>query len=105
MKWFKRCCWLAAWGAWTWLGIGLYRELPCGLGPPICTVKLKPKEQMLRFLPRTTNFATLHPFRDSVPATISVYDGLTGATLRTIPGPVTTEFFVCKPSGHFNFDD
>lgn len=28
MKWVKRGCWVAAWGVWVWLGLGLYRELP-----------------------------------------------------------------------------
>ena len=28
MKWVKRGLWLAAWGAWAWLGAALQRELP-----------------------------------------------------------------------------
>ena len=32
MKWLSRVFWLLAWGAWLWLGFGLHRELPRGLG-------------------------------------------------------------------------
>jgi len=42
MRWLKRACWIAAWGAWAWLGVGLYRELPRGLGPVVSTI---PKER------------------------------------------------------------
>lgn len=38
MKWFKRTLWLAAWGVWVWLGVGLYRELPRKSGPQLSNV-------------------------------------------------------------------
>jgi len=42
MRWLKRGAWLLAWGVWAWLGVGLYRELPRGLGPVVSTI---PKER------------------------------------------------------------
>jgi len=33
MKWVKRACWAAAWGAWAWCGVGLHRELPRDWAP------------------------------------------------------------------------
>jgi hypothetical protein len=37
MRWLKRFFWLFAWGAWAWLGFGLYRELPRSLGSLVST--------------------------------------------------------------------
>ena len=40
MRWVTRGLWVAAWGAWVWCGLGLYRELPRDIGRVVCKLPL-----------------------------------------------------------------
>src|SRR5262245_40438674 len=50
MKWFKRGCWLVAWSAWLWLGVGLFREWPRELGPRVAALKVEKGAKPLGFV-------------------------------------------------------
>src|SRR4028119_389314 len=56
---FRRLLWLAAWGAWFWLGVGLCRELPRGLSPAGNPIKLEQDESFFGFLARGPTILTL----------------------------------------------
>jgi len=51
---FRRLVWLAAWGVWAWLGVGLARELPRELGPPIGKLPLGKDEWIDRLVVGTS---------------------------------------------------
>jgi hypothetical protein len=54
MKWLIRSLWLAAWGVWLWLGVGLHRELPRKFGPRIANLNLQPGfDQAVGFIGET----------------------------------------------------
>jgi hypothetical protein len=46
----SRTLWLAAWGLWTWLGVGLYRELPRDIGPKFRDLGYQESERSIGFL-------------------------------------------------------
>jgi hypothetical protein len=50
MKWLKRSIWLAAWGVWLALGVGLHRELPRAPGELIVPLPNGSKEFMVGFV-------------------------------------------------------
>jgi len=46
----KRGFWVAAWGVWAYLGVGLYRELPRELRAPVCKLAFAKSEEPVGFL-------------------------------------------------------
>jgi hypothetical protein len=50
MRWIRRVLWLAPWGCWVALGVGLYRQLPRQLGREIAVLPLKEDEHSAGFI-------------------------------------------------------
>jgi len=89
MKWVKRACWVIAWGAWAWLGVGLYRELPRELGAVVCELPLNEREWMLGFIGDSSLFATGQNADDpNVGARIRIWNGETGVLMQEFIGPI-----------------
>jgi hypothetical protein len=90
MKWFKRGLWLAAWGVWLWLGVGLYRELPRKVGPALCTLPVT-RTSILGCVGDSNCFAVRrYPDRDESTQIqhVEVYDAASGQLLQSTPiGP------------------
>jgi len=85
MKWLKRCCWLAAWGVWLWLGFGLYRELPRHAGAKVCEAQFEEGERPLGFFDDDRLLATLEVLDDSKGFNVRVRDALRGEVKRRVP--------------------
>jgi hypothetical protein len=49
-RFLKRFCWFFVWGAWLWLGVGLHRELPRELGPPLGVLPLDRGDHLVGFI-------------------------------------------------------
>src|SRR5688572_30301068 len=49
-RWISRILWFSAWGLWTWLGVGLWRELPRDIGPNFRTLGFQDSEKSVGFL-------------------------------------------------------
>jgi hypothetical protein len=81
MKRFKRCCWLAAWGVWLWLGVGLYRELPRELGPKVGVIPAQMSDRC-EFIAET-HLVAVHSML-AVPFNVRVFDADTGDYVREI---------------------
>jgi hypothetical protein len=98
LRWFKRGAWLAAWGTWTWLAFGLWRELPRGPGPAVARLSLEKGEWPIAFLKDTRllvvarsasdpSRVALHRFKS-----IKVFDAATGRLLRDLETPDRISF-------------
>jgi hypothetical protein len=85
MKWLKRGLWIAAWAVWLWLGFGLYRELPRGLGPPVSVVCLVEDERVAGFLPDDRTIITLLDVEGATRVTL--HDVETGRNTQQWQGP------------------
>jgi hypothetical protein len=79
MRWMKRGMWVAAWGAWVWLGFGLYRELPRDPGPILN--KLSPPTDWY-YLPPASGLVV---GRKQQNGDVLVWQARTGELVRTIP--------------------
>jgi hypothetical protein len=105
MRWLRRAVWIAAWGVWLWLGMSLHRELPRTHGSPVSTLPFATGEEPLGFLPNSTAFAAIQSADDDSPATITIYDALTGEVVRRIDGPRRNAVFLKSPRGIRNRRD
>jgi hypothetical protein len=61
VKWLARIFWLAAWGAWVWLGAGLHRELPRNLSPVSRRLPLDRTETPIGFVESGELLASYKP--------------------------------------------
>lgn len=88
MKWIARCCWLAAWGVWFWLGFGLYRELPKKLGPRTCKLPIGSGNEAFGFVGETNLIAvqvgSYGPIRN-----LALFDAQSGNEVGRRPLPMT----------------
>jgi hypothetical protein len=85
MRWLKRGLWLSAWGAWLWLGIGLYRELPRHLGPVVRRLPIA-SGRVLGFVGQSNFVAILEPITGPLgTTTIPLFDAETGTEVRGGP--------------------
>lgn len=81
MKWFKRSLWLAAWSAWLWLGVGLYRELPREIGPKVSVLPIRLGDSY-EFL-GDTHFVAVFPWVAN-PYKFRVFDADAGDFVREV---------------------
>jgi hypothetical protein len=79
MKRLRRCCWLAAWCVWVWLGFRLHHELPRNLGPMICQIPLEKGWWVEGFLDEQLQIV-VHDNHN--PSRHAVFDAKTGACIR-----------------------
>lgn len=104
MKWVRRACWAITWGAWVWLGMGLYRELPRELGAVVCKLPLNEREWMLGFIGDSSLFATGQNADDpNVGARIRIWDGETGALIQEFIGPIGSsgwDYYIAPNCAH-----
>lgn len=85
MKWLKRCCWLAVWGVWVWMGFGLYRELPKRLVVER-RLPVQKEDLILGFLKGTNHVAFVQNVTNWE-TSIKVFDAATGSLVRETPAP------------------
>jgi len=85
MKLLRRCAWLLVWGAWVWLGVGLYRELPRELGPKIGTLPLEQFDTPLGFIGTSDRFAVQHFDRSTKRITLRVVDAASAQAVAEHP--------------------
>jgi len=88
MSWLKRCCWLAAWSGWLWLGVGLYRELPRDVGRTLWTIPLQQGETFWGFCGERQQVLTGEIQRDDKPIVLRVRNPESGSLIRRIDGPI-----------------
>jgi hypothetical protein len=86
VKWLQRCCWLAAWSVWLWLGVGLYRELPREVGPAVCKIPFT------SCVTRAYGFdgpsrLVVGDLRKGAPKTAGLYDTENGDCIARFPMP------------------
>jgi len=79
--------WVAAWGCWVWLGVGLYRELPRRLGEPVCTLPVEKRSTIAGFV-GTTNQMAIIADSPKFTTTVQVFDAETGGLVKEIPSPM-----------------
>jgi hypothetical protein len=77
MRILKLVPWLAAWSAWAWLGVGLHRELPRELGPPLAQLPIKAPKP-LEFVGDSNVIAVAKGQWAPSPPEYELYDALTG---------------------------
>jgi hypothetical protein len=94
MRWLKRGLWLAAWGVWAWLGLGLCRELPRHL-QWVALLTTQPLPFPLGFVGDTYDVAVYldagNGGTSDSPPVVLVVDGETGALRRSFQGPTLEE--------------
>jgi hypothetical protein len=94
MRWVKRGCWIAAWGVWAWLGVGLAHHLPKRPGELVCRWDRGPAIDPFIFLHGQREFATLSAPAQMGPSVIHVRDVATGSIAREFAGPLTYHTFM-----------
>ena len=82
MRWVKRGCWVAAWGMWFWLGVGLHRELPRDLSPTTRLGFVWGSETLLGFLEGGDAIAV-----QGADESIRISDARSGEKIKELPGP------------------
>jgi hypothetical protein len=78
MKWFKRGCWIAAWGVWVWCGFGLYRELPREFGPQVRSLSFPGDSNRIHAFLDGDAFAVWHYIKNPRSETVAVWNIRTG---------------------------
>ena len=94
MSYIRRLAWLAAWGVWAWLGVGLYRELPRDLGAPIATLPartLGKDVSPVGFIGDTNRFVRIR-HGSSLTSTLEIFDAETGGLVQSIEGPGYSDY-------------
>src|SRR5262249_15597928 len=89
--WLPRALWLGAWSFWAWLGWGLYRELPRGLGPVVCKLALEPREKVTGIGGSPPSIITEQ--NDPSGCVIRARSSTTGVESRRVLVPVPTSQF------------
>ena len=87
MKWVKRGCWVAAWGVWVWLGVGLWRELPRDLGSPTCRLPLDKSEIIVGLLDDPVAAVSVAKSDDDR-MNVRLWNVTSAATTRSFAGPI-----------------
>ena len=82
MRWIKRGLWLAAWGVWLWLGVGLYRELPRDIGAVVSRIPTERDFPILGFVGDSDHVAVQSPDSRASPSRIRVYEVATRILIR-----------------------
>ena len=83
MRWVKRGLWLAAWGGWLGLGVGLHRQLPRVVGPKICEIQLASSERLVGFI-KGRHELLVQPEQFVRPIALKVYNAETGGVTREL---------------------
>jgi len=83
VKWVKHGLWLAAWGGWLALGIGLHRQLPRVVGPKVCEIQLASSERLVGFI-KGRHELLVQPEQFVRPIALKVYNAETGGVTREL---------------------
>ena len=78
MRWVKLGLWIAAWGAWLLIGLGLYHHLPRRLGAPFAELPLKSPNMALGFVGASDTFAIQIKWEQGRTPNILLLDARTG---------------------------
>lgn len=78
MHHLKRLLWLAAWGVWVWLGVGLHRELPRDLGPAVHSIPSQHPNFIWGFVDRKPKIAVMEFRSDRDEYVWRIHDAYSG---------------------------
>jgi len=86
MRWVRRGLWIAAWGVWAWLGVGLYHELPRKPGALVHELNLRfPDDMPVGFVGNTNRLVVARNLRTKNEQAVELFDIDSGKLLRHVP--------------------